>query len=108
MSDWDIECRIVSDIVTRLLRAGFALSVDNGGDCLEVTNSRDFASVMEHLCITDDATIFAMRGEGDERILGRVYIVHGNGYDCIADSSVSLNRWLEAVHERCMNERGYH
>ena len=103
-----IERRIVSAIVTRLLRAGFALSVDNGGDSLEVTNSRDYCSVMEHLCITDDATIFAIRGDGEERIVGRVYIVHGNGYDCIADSSVRLDQWLKTILDRCINECGYH
>ncbi len=87
-----IERRIATLVVKQLLAQGFSLSIDNGGDELELQRCTDQAQILQHLFLTDEEHLLVHRGI--ERT-GFVYFVYGNdGWDVICDYSVDLEPWI--------------
>lgn len=95
-----IERAIVTRVVKDALKAGYRLSVDDGGDELALTDSTSQKAVLDALMNTDDDRLIFDRE--DHR--GVVWFVYGNdGWDVIADYSQRLEDVLagaEALAEK--------
>ena len=98
-----VERRILRATVKTLLAAGYFVSINNSGvpGEYEIERSRDLAAIMKAAMLTDDEWVVAHRepGAGLE-MLGWVRLVYGNdGWDVIADYSMSLDDVLKPVNE---------
>lgn len=83
-----LEKKIVRSLVNELIDGGFVLSLDNGGDSLEIENCADAVRFLKETQATDEETIFARKGD----VSTWASLVYGNdGYDVISDSGVSLD-----------------
>ena len=99
------ERRVVNRTIKELLKAGYTLSVDNGGDDLEVFKSTSFREVSQAMMQVDDERLIA-RKDGRNHV---VYFVYGNdAWEVINDYSVRLDDVLAPVWEltRKLEERG--
>lgn len=84
-----VEKEICTAVVDALLAAGYAISVDNGGDEPEVVSSADRAVILAGMFATDDERLYAEKPAGTH--FGWVYFVYGNdGYDVMSDYTVNL------------------
>ncbi|HXA24406.1 MAG TPA: hypothetical protein VNW90_19135 [Acetobacteraceae bacterium] len=92
-----MEVAIVKRIVTDALKAGYTLSVDDGGDEYAVTRSTSRKAVLDALINTDEDVLHLERRiVGLEREHGWVRLVYGNdGWDVINDYSGAEH--IEAV-----------
>lgn len=85
----DIEHQIISKLVTDILDAGYAISVDDGGEEPAITKSTNHENIMASLMNTDKDQIIVHQQDG--RLIGFVYLVYGNdGWDVINDYSTTL------------------
>ena len=81
-----IERRIIERLVTDAIAAGFAVSVDDGGETT-VKRSRDLDEIMAAVMTTDEDYLYFHEGEG-RSTNNWVHLVYGNdGWDVIADHS---------------------
>lgn len=89
--------KIIGDkLVDLLIEAGYDLSIDNGGDCLELPWTRDAAEVKAAMRATDDEMILA-RKDGVENT---VKLVYGNsGWDVINDYSCYLSPIIDKLDD---------
>lgn len=79
----EIEQRIVRNLVRTLKAEGFfATQVWDGG---EYVKTRTEHEVLDAVFAVDDATIHFDGGKGANSHSHGVYIVLGNGFDCISD-----------------------
>ena len=76
------EAEIVSRVITSALRAGYHISVFDGEEWA-VKFSRDRKEI-ESNCFATDETHFRIR-TSDQKSVGSVWFIHGNGGDVIAD-----------------------
>lgn len=89
-----IERRIVRKLVADALKAGYALSVNDGGEELAITDSRDAKAVLAALMNTDEDYLILRQGEDK----GWVRLVYGNdGWDVICDCTLNLEDVLAGV-----------
>jgi hypothetical protein len=87
-----VEKRIARKVVDVLLAAGFALSLNNGGDEYEIKNSTDASAIKAAMFATDEERLYAMQCD---RCVGWVYFVYGNdGWDVICDHTVNLEPYI--------------
>lgn len=80
----DIEKRIARRVVTDALEAGYMVSVWEGGDWA-IKRSIDKAAILDAMFSTDSDLLVMRRLDGD--LVGRVYLVWGNGCDVLTDWS---------------------
>lgn len=86
----DIERQIISKLVTDILDAGYAISVDDGGEEPAITKSTNHENIMAAVMLTDEDQIVVHQQYG-RRIVGFVFLVYGNdGWDVINDYSTTL------------------
>lgn len=87
-----VEREIARAVVKALLDAGFALSLDNGGDDYELAHVTDADKILKLMFATDSEHLYA---EKDGKICGWVFFVYGNdGWDVINDYSVKLEPYI--------------
>ena len=92
----NVEKAITTVLVTDLLRVGYSLSVYDGGETT-VRQSLVAKEVLDALMTTDEDTITVFK---DGAFQGAVQLIYGNdGYDVIADYSVSLEADLAHVSD---------
>jgi len=90
-----IERRIARKFLKIALAAGYAISLDNGGDDFEFENSTDFKFIVGEMFATDDERLYLSK---DGKRCGWVYFVYGNdGWDVIADYTVNLEDLMPEV-----------
>lgn len=92
----EVERRIVKAAVDGLLAAGYAISVYDGGDW-PVERSRDADIIMAGLFACDEEwlQVYTSTSHDTEPSVGSVWLIYGNdGYDVIADNSLTLNEAL--------------
>lgn len=88
----NVERDIAKAVVSQLLTAGFALSLDNGGDEYEIAHVTEADKVLKKMFATDCEHLYA---EKDGKIYGWVFFVYGNdGWDVINDYSVKLEPYI--------------
>jgi hypothetical protein len=95
-----IEHTIARKVVSALLLADYAISVDNGDELVLQAPSLKKAKIMKALGSTDEDTLFVY-GK-NRQILGLICFVYGNdGYDLISDwtSCDQLNSIIEPILE---------
>ncbi len=96
-----VEKEIVTAVVKQALAAGFALSVNNGGDEMEIEDVMDESAVLAAMFATDEDLLYFSK-EGKD--LGWVLFVYGNGgWDVISDYTLSVEPHLteaEKVSEK--------
>lgn len=108
----EMELKVVKKLLTLLLRAGFNISVDDGGDDFSLKNSTDKKAILD--------AIFSFDADGKVKYMctdliklraafhhdklgydvrGTVMLVGGNsGYDVVCDYSTSLDEWMDQVN----------
>ena len=92
-----VERRIVKLTVKTLLKAGWKLSLHNGGDSFEITDSTDEKAILSLMMETDDERLYATK-EGKKRQW--VYFIYGeDGWDVINDTTIGLEEDLKPVTE---------
>jgi hypothetical protein len=96
-----VEKEIFRAVVDSLLKAGFALSIDNGdnnGNQYEIAHSVDADAIVKASYATDDECLYVESGSTQEdfkKILGWVYFVYGNdGPDVINDYTTNLEPYI--------------
>lgn len=107
----NIEVRIVKQIVKDALAAGYALSVDDGGDEVALSQSTSRKDALDALMNTDEDRLIVERFDrttGARIESGWVRLVYGNdGWDVINDYTLNLedvlagaNKLAESLEER--------
>ena len=92
-----LEKKIVKQFIKDALAAGHLISVDNGGDEMEIENSNDLKVIMDTVMATDEERVYLKK---DGKNVGWVYFVYGNdGYDVIADYTVNLEPLMVNVNK---------
>jgi hypothetical protein len=95
------ERAILRRVIIDALKAGYELSVDDGGDELAIERSTNAKAVLAALMNTDDdRLILERRIVGVEREHGWVRFIYGNGNDgcdVICDYTVNLDAVLEGA-----------
>jgi hypothetical protein len=90
-----VEREIAASAVDALIRAGFAISVDNGdndGRKYEIANSTDRAAIAAKMFQTDEERVYAV-DKADNKPIGWLYFVYGNdGWDVLSDYTVNLEQ----------------
>ena len=92
-----IEKRIARKFLRTALAAGYAISLDNGGDGFEFENSTNFDHIITEMFATDDERLYLSK---DGRRVGWVLFVYGNsGYDVISDYTTNLEELMPEVEK---------
>lgn len=99
-----VEDAIARAVVVDLLNAGYAVSVDNGGDEFEIACSRDADAIMAEMNATDSEHLYVhalIDGKYDKkRSCGWVFLVYGNdGWDVVNDYTTNLEDVLVGMRE---------
>lgn len=81
----EIEKRIARRVVTDALEAGYMISVWEGGDWAIKRAVNKAAMIMDAMFSTDSDLLVLRKLDGE--IVGRVYLVWGNGCDVLSDWS---------------------
>lgn len=96
----EVEEKIAKRCVRDLLKAGYSLAIDNGGDDNESTPPmRSFKAVMAAMSDTDDEYLFVFNShQKSKKPFGWVRFVYGNdGWDVISDYTTNLENVLGPV-----------
>jgi len=92
-----IERQIARKFLRIALAAGYAISLDNGGDDFEFKDSTDFKFIVGEMFATDEERLYLSK---DGKRCGWVYFVYGNdGYDVICDYTTNLEHLMPEVTE---------
>jgi hypothetical protein len=92
-----IERQIARKFLRIALAAGYAISLDNGGDDFEFKDRTDFKFIVGEMFATDDERLYLSK---DGKRSGWVYFVYGNdGYDVICDYTTNLEPLMPEVTE---------
>jgi hypothetical protein len=93
------ERRVVRRVVRDLLAAGFAITVDDGGDEPAIRHSTDARKIEACLLNTDDDRIYASK---PGRKSSMVRFVYGNdAWEVICDYSIDLEDHLKGAFDLC-------
>jgi hypothetical protein len=88
----EVERKIATAAIQSLLQAGFALSVDNGGDEYELSHSTDQTAILKAMFLCDEDRLYV---EKESKTFGWIYFVYGNdGWDVISDYTVNLESFI--------------
>lgn len=92
------EIRIVKRTVDALIKAGYWLNVDNGGDTEELDEpTQDREALHKVLGETDDERIMVYRAV-DGPLCAWVLLVYGNdGWDVISDYTTNIDPIIEPI-----------
>jgi hypothetical protein len=92
-----MERQVIKALVTEAFKRGFTkIIIDNGGDDEEQITCTDTKEVMASIRQTDEEHMFFVHP--DVAKMPYVFLVYGNdGYDVIADHSLSLNEMIETL-----------
>lgn len=84
-----IELQVVNALLTSALAHGYAVSVDNGGDEFEISDSTNREDILKVMFDTDDEYLhFSLNGKRK----GWVWLVYGeDGWDVICDYTTNLD-----------------
>ena len=92
-----VEHKIVRRVVKDAIKAGYTVSVFDGEEWT-VKRSTEFKTINDALFSTDEDTLRIRDAEGKN--LGVIQCIYGNdGFDVIADYSVSLEEFLKGANE---------
>ena len=90
-----VEREIAASAVDALIRAGYAISVDNGDNSegkYEIEKSRDRAAIASSMFQTDEEYVIAV-DKHTGKLQGYIFFVYGNdGWDVISDYTVNLDK----------------
>ena len=90
-----LEVQVITRAVNDLVAAGYVISVNDGQEIV-VRGSVDTKTIMAALFSVDEERLIA-RQPG---VQGSILLIHGNdGYDVIADYSLSLESALEGANK---------
>jgi hypothetical protein len=94
-----MERQIVKALVNEAFKRGFTtITIDNGGDAGEDITCTNTKEVMASIRQTDEEHMFFVHPNFFSHPPLSVYLVYGNdGYDVIADHSVSLNEMIDTI-----------
>lgn len=93
-----IEKDICAKLLTELLDAGYSLGVYDG-EATVIKNSRNMTDLMDAVFSTDEDILLVYR---DDKKVGWVHLIWGNGTDIISDYSKNVDPQIAAV-ERFFN-----
>jgi hypothetical protein len=91
----EVERKIATAAIQALLKAGFAISIDNGGDTYERSTSEK--AILENMFQTDEEHLYVEKPQraGGWRTFGWLYFVYGNdGWDVLSDYTVNLEKYV--------------
>lgn len=92
-----IEQLIVKKVITDLLAAGFALTVDDGDG--EGNQLLGVTEVVDAIMNTDEDRLYAYKRGEDKRCFGWILFIYGNdGWDVISDYTTNLEEILKPAH----------
>ena len=92
-----IEKQIARKFLRIALAAGYAISLDNGGDDFEFKDSTDFKYIVGEMFATDEEHLHLSK---DGKRSGWVFFVYGNdGYDVICDYTMNLEPLMPEVEK---------
>lgn len=101
----EIEVRIAAAFIDSALAAGYHISVDNGGDENELSDSTDKRNILAAMFLTDEETLWLDR-PSDMKI-SYVKFVYGNdGWDVISDYTVDLEPLMKGEVKRLQDYYG--
>jgi hypothetical protein len=96
----EVEKKIFKQAIQSLLAAGFAVSIDNGGDDeYEIKDSTDLAAIIKASNLTDEERVYVRKlnepiARGSH-FFGWVFFVYGNdGWDVISDYTINLEPFI--------------
>ena len=90
------ERRMRRAVVCGLVRAGYAVTIDNG-EAIEVRRSTNAAELMDNLSQTDADRLDCYR-EGEREVAGWVLLVYGNDpSELVADCTMNMESALAAA-----------
>lgn len=101
-----LERAVIRKACTDLIAAGMSITVDYGDGQAGCTFSRDPDTIMGAVCACDEETLRVYKPHGvvktkhgfDWNNMGWIFLVYGNdGYDVIADHTMSLSELLKAT-----------
>jgi hypothetical protein len=93
------EKRIITQAAKSLIEAGFSIRVYDGAEFV-TEKTTDIKTVMAQVFATSGTCFYAFQ---DNAYVGRVWFIHGNGCDVIADNSLSLDTVLQAAQDLAEN-----
>lgn len=94
-----VQEEIVRLAVTSLVAAGYTLTVDNGGDEDEITNSTDVEAVLAVMGATADETLYAQLEGKPTRFVSLIYGYGNAGWEVISDYTAALEEVLKPANE---------
>lgn len=90
-----VEKLIVGRLLADLLAAGMSITVWNGGDEPELTDSTDAAVIFENLAASDEDELTMQDASG---YAGWIRLVWGNDHSIISDYSIRLEAVMAAAN----------
>lgn len=90
-----IEAQIISKLIADLLAAGMTITVWNGGEDPELTDSTDAVAVFKELAASDQDELTMDNADG---YAGWIRLVWGNDTAVISDYSVRLEGVMAAAN----------
>jgi hypothetical protein len=92
----EVERKIATAAIEAILKAGFSISVDNGGDEYELAHSTDKEQILKSMFLADEDRLFVEPPNSKKgQWFGWLYLVYGNdGWDVISDYTVNLEEYI--------------
>jgi hypothetical protein len=93
-----LERNIVETIIQDAIKAGYLITIDNGGDDFEFPPTNDFNVLSKAIMATDDEFIYLFTPENASKYsysnyFAWVFVVYGNdGWDVVCDYTTNLDR----------------
>ncbi|OYW73583.1 MAG: hypothetical protein B7Z37_20955 [Verrucomicrobia bacterium 12-59-8] len=92
-----IEKQIARLFLRTALAAGYAVSLDNGGEDFEFENSTNLKYIIGKMFATDEERLYLSK---NGKRVGWVLLVYGNdGYDVICDYTTNLEHLMPEVEK---------
>lgn len=87
-----MEKKIVNNLIKKIVKAGFSVNIDNGGDCYELPKPTNrLKTIQKEIGATGHDNLILFK---DDVYFGFVTLIYGNGEDVISDYSTNLDHLI--------------
>ena len=91
------ERKIIDAILNEaVVKRGLAISVFDGEETVLVASS-DLEAITSEIGATEETTLRLRNPLENNKLVGNIWLVHGNGYDVVCDHSESLCEFMEPI-----------
>jgi hypothetical protein len=90
----EIERKIAIALINAAIKAGYKISVNNGGEDNEIEPTTDAAKVLKAMFATDDEYLLFFKGSAKQHFAWAWFVYGNDGYDVISDYTTNIEHLM--------------